>query len=148
MASRRHRGGLMRRTTHTLALLGACAALVAGCGDDSSGDSATGGQSAPDAKVLSPHAADNAKGAGNLCLPKDVSGAFHKTIAAFNKQSDVKATLQELPESADEQRNQLIQRSQAKSDECDVMGIDVIWTAEFASQGWIQDLSKVVAQRK
>jgi multiple sugar transport system substrate-binding protein len=139
----------MRRTTYLLALLGAGAALVAGCGDDSSnGDSAAGGQSAPDAKVLAPDAADNAKGSVNLCLPKDVSGAFHKTIAAFNKQSDVQATLQELPESADEQRNQLIQRSQAKSDECDVMGIDVIWTAEFASQGWIQDLSKVVEQRK
>jgi multiple sugar transport system substrate-binding protein len=139
----------MRRTTYILALLGAGAALVAGCGDDSSGgDSGASGQSAPDAKVLSPDAADNAKGSVNLCLPKDVSGAFHKTIAAFNKQSDVKATLQELPESADEQRNQLIQRSQAKSSECDVMGIDVIWTAEFASQGWIQDLSKVVAQRK
>jgi multiple sugar transport system substrate-binding protein len=140
----------MRTTTYTLALLGICAGLIAGCGDDSSsgGGGATSGQSAPDVKAISPDAADNAKGTVNLCLPKDVSGAFHKTIAAFNKQSDVKATLQELPESADEQRNQLIQRAQAKSDECDVMGIDVIWTAEFASQGWIQDLSKVVEQRK
>ena len=79
-----------------------------------------------------------------VCLPKDVSGAFHKTIDAYNKsQSAVKAKLLELPESADEQRNQLIQRLQAKSPECDVMGIDVIWTAEFASQGWIKDLSQV-----
>jgi multiple sugar transport system substrate-binding protein len=143
----------MRSSKHTLALLGLCAALIVGCGSDSStAGSSSGGdrgaQSAPDVKALSPDVASNASGNVTLCLPKDVSGAFHKTIDAFNKQSKVKATLMELPESADEQRNQLIQRLQAKSPDCDVMGIDVIWTAEFASQGWIQDLSKIVEQRK
>ena len=139
----------MRSTTYTLMLLGICAALIAGCGSDSGSDSSGGGgQSAPDVKALSPTAADGAKGNVTVCVPKDVSGAFHKTVDAFNKQSDVQAKLQELPESADEQRAQLIQRLQAKSPECDVMGIDIIWTAEFASQGWIQDLSKIVEQRK
>jgi multiple sugar transport system substrate-binding protein len=134
-----------------LALLGACAVLVSGCGEDDSGGGGGGGggtQATEGAKPLSPDVAEGATGDVTLCLPKDVSGAFTKTIAAFNKESDVQAKLQELPESADEQRNQLIQRAQAKSKDCDVMGIDVIWTAEFASQGWVQDLSEVVAQRK
>ena len=67
----------------------------------------------------------------------------HKTIAAFNEEvTGVTAKLLELPESADQQRNQLVQRSEASSDECDVMGIDIIWTAEFASQGWLKDLPR------
>jgi multiple sugar transport system substrate-binding protein len=141
----------MRRFRYVLALLAlAAAGVVAGCGgsdDGSSGKSSGGGsdKSAP----LAADAAKNAKGSVTVCLPKDVSGAFHKTIAAFNQQQGkVKAKLYELPESADEQRNQLIQRAQAHSGDCDVMGIDVIWTAEFASQGWSRDLSQVVAQRR
>jgi trehalose/maltose transport system substrate-binding protein len=145
-------GGFMRRTTYTLALLGVGAALVAGCGGSSGsegGSSGGGGQTAKSGGALSPSAANGAKGSVTLCVPKDVSGAFHKTVTAFNKeQSGVTAKLLELPESADEQRNQLIQRSQAKSSECDVEGIDVIWTAEFAGQGWLKDLSPVIAQRR
>ena len=142
----------MRRSTYPLALLCAGALLLAGCGGDDSGgsgsESASGGGGTPDVKAIAPDAADGATGSVTVCLPKDVSGAFHKTIDAFNEESDVEAKLFELPESADEQRNQLIQRSQAKSDECDVMGIDVIWTAEFANQGWLMDVSQIVDQRK
>jgi multiple sugar transport system substrate-binding protein len=141
----------MRRTTYMLALLAAGAALVAGCGSSggSGGGGGGGGETAKSGGALAPSAANGAKGTVTMCVPKDVSGAFHKTVTAFNKQqSAIKAKLLELPESADEQRNQLIQRSQAKSPECDVEGIDVIWTAEFAGQGWLKDLSQVVAQRR
>ena len=135
-----------------------CIAVLAGCGGG--GDNSNGGASsssgtakptstASSRNVLTPAAAKGAKGNVTLCLPKDVSGAFHKTIDAYNKsQSAVKATLFELSESADEQRNQLVQRLDAKSPECDVMGIDVIWTAEFASQKWVKDLTPVIAARK
>jgi multiple sugar transport system substrate-binding protein len=138
----------MRRFGPVLALLGASAALVAGCGGDSGGGSG-GSSSSASGGALSANAAQNAKGKVTVCVPKDVSGAFHKTIAAFNRsQSAVQAGLLELSESADEQRNQLITRAQAKSSECDVEGLDVIWTAEFANQGWVKDLSKVVQQRR
>jgi multiple sugar transport system substrate-binding protein len=136
-----------------LAAAALCAALVVGCGGSSSSSSSGGGgggksQGVDQSLVLSPSAAKGAKGSVTLCLPKDVSGAFHKTIAAFNKsQSAIKANLLELSESADEQRSQLVQRLQAKSSECDVMGIDVIWTAEFANQKWVKDLTQVIAQR-
>jgi multiple sugar transport system substrate-binding protein len=132
-----------------------CAALVVGCGGSSGGGTSGGGggqsgaSGAKAEQALSPTLAQSAKGNVKICLPKDVSGAFHKTIAAYNKsQTAVKATLFELSASADEQRNQLIQRLQAKSAECDVMGIDVIWTAEFANQRWVKDLSQVIASRK
>jgi multiple sugar transport system substrate-binding protein len=132
-----------------------CIAVLAGCGggdDNGGGAKATAApskSSASSKNVLTPAAASGAKGNVTLCLPKDVSGAFHKTIDAYNKsQTAVKATLFELSESADEQRNQLVQRLGAKSPECDVMGIDVIWTAEFASQKWVKDVTPAIAARK
>jgi multiple sugar transport system substrate-binding protein len=110
---------------------------------------ASTGQKASSSKnVVQPAAAENAKGTVTMCVPKDVSGAFHATVKQLNAQGGVQAKLLELPESADEQRNQLVQRLEAKSPECDLMGIDVIWTAEFANQGWLKDVSPVVAQRK
>ena len=59
-----------------------------------------------------------------------------------------KATLTEFPASADQQRTQFIQRQQAKSDDCDVFSSDVIWTAEFASQKWLYDLTPYVQAQK
>jgi len=56
--------------------------------------------------------------------------------------------LLEFSTSADEQRSQFIQRQQAKSGECDIFSSDVIWTAEFASQKWIYDMSPYIDSRK
>ena len=123
------------------------AVMVLGIDSDDGGDGGGGAEQSASA-AIAPDAADSATGSVTVCLPKDVSGAFHKTIEAFNEESEVEADLLELSESADEQRNQLITRAQAKSPECDVMGLDVIWTAEFANQGWAMDLSQVVEQRQ
>jgi multiple sugar transport system substrate-binding protein len=41
-----------------------------------------------------------------------------------------------------------VQREQAKSSECDVLGMDVIWTAEFAAQGWLRDVSPAIQARQ
>jgi multiple sugar transport system substrate-binding protein len=60
----------------------------------------------------------------------------------FNKANpDAKVKLLELPEAADEQRRLQIQRLRAKNTECDVLGMDVIWTAEYAAQGWLSDVT-------
>jgi multiple sugar transport system substrate-binding protein len=42
-----------------------------------------------------------------------------------------------LPEAANDQLAQLVANLQAKSDAYDVIDMDVVWTAEFASAGWI-----------
>jgi multiple sugar transport system substrate-binding protein len=140
------------RTVGGTAIAAACALLVAACGGSDSGSgsttAATAQKSSSDKNVVAPAAAQNAKGSVTMCVPKDVSGAFHATVKELNAKGGVQAKLLELPESADEQRNQLVQRLEAKSPECDVMGIDVIWTAEFANQGWLKDVSPVVAQRR
>jgi multiple sugar transport system substrate-binding protein len=142
----------MVRTFGGAAIAAACALLVAACGGSDSGSgsttAATGQKATSSKNVVEPAAAQNAKGTVTMCVPKDVSGAFHATVKELNAKGGVQAKLLELPESADEQRNQLVQRLDAKSSECDVMGIDVIWTAEFANQGWLKDVSPVVAQRR
>jgi multiple sugar transport system substrate-binding protein len=122
-------------------LLVALALAVAGCGDDD--DDGGDAQQAPSADP------SQASGNVNWCIGKDTSGAYGAAIDLFKKEnSKVNVKLVELPESADEQRRQLVQRLDAESDECDVLGMDVIWTAEFAAQEWLQDTSQIIEPRQ
>src|ERR671919_1659691 len=122
-------------------LLVVLALAVAGCGDDD--DDGGDSQQAP--------TGDTSKAKGNVswCIGKDTSGAYGTAIDLFKKENpDITVKLVELPESADEQRTQLVQRLDAESDECDVLGMDVIWTAEFAAQNWLQDTSDIIEPRR
>jgi multiple sugar transport system substrate-binding protein len=44
-----------------------------------------------------------------------------------------------LPADADSQREQLVRRLGAEDDSIDIIGMDVIWTGEFANAGWIEE---------
>ena len=69
---------------------------------------------------------------------KDVSGNLQKQIDQFNAQHPQgKVTLHELPDAADQQRQQMIQNSQIKNPQMAVVSVDNVWTAEFAANGWI-----------
>jgi multiple sugar transport system substrate-binding protein len=125
------------------AVLAAVAIGIAGCGGSGDDDDDGGGG---DAKKVT-----QAKPTGNVtwCIGKDTTGAFGTVVDNFNKANpDANVKLLELPEAADQQREQQIQRLQAKSDECDVLGMDVIWTAEYAAQGWLQDVTDAIEKRK
>jgi multiple sugar transport system substrate-binding protein len=52
----------------------------------------------------------------------------------------------DLPSAADHQRAHLIARLQAGRDDYDVLGLDVVWTAEFARGGYILPLDSVSDQ--
>lgn len=52
-----------------------------------------------------------------------------------------RVTLIKLPDEADDQHAQLVANLQTKSSRYDVMNLDVIWTAEFAANGWIVPLN-------
>ncbi len=74
---------------------------------------------------------------------KDTSGNMPKLIAQFNEQHpDGKVTLHELPDNADQQRQQMIQNTQIKNPAMAVMSVDVVWTAEFAAKGYVIELPK------
>jgi multiple sugar transport system substrate-binding protein len=47
--------------------------------------------------------------------------------------------IQELPSGADGQREQLVRRSAAKDSSLDILGLDVVWEAEFSEAGWIEN---------
>ena len=46
-----------------------------------------------------------------------------------------------LPNEADAQREQLVRRLGAEDDTIDLIGMDVIWTGEFANAGWIEEIT-------
>jgi len=104
-----------------------------------------GGGGSSESKTLEPSDAKNASGQVTWCIGKDTSGAFKTAVEKFNQQNPkLEAKLLELPENADIQREQQIQRLRAESNECDVLGMDVIWTAEYAASGWLYDVTPVV----
>jgi len=124
--------------------------LVAACGGGSSGGGGGGSSSGSNgstsgAKAIDVNSMKNAKGNVTLCMGKDTSGDKTALVKQFNQQNPgIHAKLLEFSTSADEQRAQFVQRQQAKSGECDVFYSDVIWTAEFASQKWLYDMSPYV----
>ena len=127
------------------AVLAALAIGIAGCGG--SGDDDDSGGGGGDAKKVT-----EAKASGERDLVH--RQGHHRCIRDGCRQLQQgepgreRRSCCELPEAADLQREQQIQRLQAKSDECDVLGVDVVWTAEYAGQGWLQDVTDAVEKRK
>ena len=66
-------------------------------------------------------------------------GAFEKAINDCSKQSDGRYAIEynRLPTDADQQRELVARRLAAEDSDIDIIGMDVIWTAEFAEAEWI-----------
>src|SRR5258708_6179934 len=115
----------MRRAMPGIAILAAGLMLLAGC----TADGASPGGSAP---------ATNGIGPITFAIGKDNSGWLQGVITGWNQgHPSQKVTLLLLPQASNGQLAQLVANLQAKSDLYDVIDMDVIWTAEFASNGWI-----------
>ena len=112
-------------------LVGAVVALVlTACGGPDEGGGGGGG---------------DAQGTGPITFVagKDTSGKYPKVIEKWNAaHPNEKVSMIELPEAADAQRSGFVTNLQAKSDKYDVLGIDVVWTAEFAKSGWLVELDQ------
>jgi len=115
----------MRRAMRGIAVVAAGLFITAGC--TSSGGSSGG-----------PPPSTNGIGPITFAIGKDNPGWLQGVITGWNKRNpSQKVTLLLLPEASNDQLAQLVANLQAKSDEYDVIDMDVIWTAEFASNGWI-----------
>ena len=70
---------------------------------------------------------------------KEPGGAFVNAAQVCTEQAGgrYRVELADLPPSADQQREQLVRRLAAGDKDIDIMGMDVIWTAEFAEAGWL-----------
>lgn len=103
--------------------------LAAGCaaaGEEGGGESGTGGT-----------------GPITFATGRDTTAYLQPLLDRWNQAHPAeKVTLLELPEAADEQRAQIAANLQAQSSRYDVLGLDVVWTAEFAENGWIIPLER------
>ncbi|WP_235926145.1 ABC transporter substrate-binding protein [Actinokineospora pegani] len=106
---------------------------MSACGSSDSGS--------PDGGAGNTPAALEGVGPISFVTGKDLSGNLQNQIDEWNKSHpDQQATLIELPEDADAQRQQFVQNAQTQSDAYTVLNLDVIWTAEFAANQWVEQL--------
>ncbi|MGC5019211.1 ABC transporter substrate-binding protein [Micromonospora sp. DT47] len=122
-----------RGSSLSIAVIGTLALVVgaAGCGGDDGGGGGTQAQ---------PGTLEG-KGPITWATGKDTSGYIKSALDKWNKDHpNEQVRLIELPEAADAQRQQLIQNAQTKSDAYSIVSTDVVWTAEFAANGWIEQL--------
>ena len=93
------------------------ALLLVGCGSGGSGGPAT----------------------VNLWVFQEPSGSFTDAAKRCSDESGgrYRIAFNALSNNADQQRQTLVRLLAAKSSSIDVAGMDVVWTAEFASAGWI-----------
>ncbi|MER7502256.1 ABC transporter substrate-binding protein [Nonomuraea pusilla] len=103
--------------------------LAAGCaaaGEEGDGETGTGGT-----------------GPITFATGRDTTAYLQPLLDRWNQAHPAeKVTLLELPEAADEQRAQMVANLQARSSRYDVLGLDVVQTAEFAENGWIIPLER------
>ena len=73
---------------------------------------------------------------------KDNSNVWPHLVSEWNSQHpSEKVTLKQQSAEADQQLSDLQQHFQSKDPGYDVVTVDVVWTAEFAAQGWLMPLS-------
>ncbi|WP_200307261.1 ABC transporter substrate-binding protein [Streptomyces adelaidensis] len=122
------------RTSRVLqcsAVLVAAGLVLTACG--SSDDSSSSGAS------KSP--SFSGRGPITYAAAKDSSGVVQKVIDSWNEQHPKeKVTFVQLPADVNQQRQQMIQNAETKSDAYTVLSLDVVWTSEFAAHQWIDQL--------
>jgi multiple sugar transport system substrate-binding protein len=86
--------------------------------------------------------AEEGGGAGrtlNWYVFNEPGGANEQAIETCNEEAKGRYRIryQRLPTDANQQRELIVRRLAAEDETVDIVGMDVIWTAEFAEAGWI-----------
>ncbi len=97
--------------------------------------------------LLGPSACGGGENPGNVILdywagiPEETQ---YKLIKKFNEQNkgEFQITLREMPQDYGDYFEKLKTEFQARGTETDVIAGDTIWTAEFAANGWLADVSE------
>jgi multiple sugar transport system substrate-binding protein len=89
---------------------------------------------------------DGGSGSGvdlSFFIFNEPSGAYQEAAKKCSDESGGRYSIdfEFLPAQADAQREQLVRRLGAEDDSIDIIGMDVIWTAEFANAGWLREWS-------
>jgi multiple sugar transport system substrate-binding protein len=111
-------------------LAAVCAVLLAAGCADTAGPTSAG------------RAADSGIGPISFATGQVDTGYLQPLVSQWNARHPAeRVTPIYLPDDANDQYAQLVANLQAHSSVYDVMSLDVIWTAEFASNGWITPLT-------
>ena len=107
------------RATASLALAAALALGLAACGSGDSGGSRT----------------------LTFFVAIQPGGSIEKVSERCSEESNGRYTVKPefLPTDASQQREQLVRRLGAEDPSIDIIGMDVIWTGEFANAGWVDE---------
>jgi multiple sugar transport system substrate-binding protein len=95
---------------------------------------------------------DSESGAGRQTLSwfiaRQPGGAVEALAARCSQASGgrYRIRVELLPSQADQQREQLVRRLGAEDDSLDLLGLDVVWTGEFANAGWIRPVPEQTRQ--
>ena len=75
----------------------------------------------------------------NWYVFNEPGGSYDKAVADCNKDAGGKYQINyvKLPTDANQQRELVVRRLAAEDKDIDLIGMDVIWTAELAEAGWI-----------
>lgn len=73
----------------------------------------------------------------------DDTGTVRRLLDAFNAahSGEIRVEWRQMARESDAHRRQLVDLLSSGSDEIDVMASDVIWTAEFARNRWVEDVT-------
>ena len=123
---------------------------VAGCGKNSLSRRdflRLGGAGLAGTILFGPSACGGGEDPGNVILdywagiPEETQ---YKLIKKFNEQNNggFQITLREMPQDYGDYFDKLKTEFQARGTETDVIAGDTIWTAEFAANGWLADVSE------
>lgn len=121
-----------RRTGAVLCALALSTTMVA-CSNESDGGNgdAAGGSTASGAD----------RGPITFAMGRNDTDKIIPIIDKWNAEhADEQVTLKELAGEADDQRDTLVQSLQAGNADYDVMALDVVWTADFAANQWLEPL--------
>ncbi|WP_020109067.1 extracellular solute-binding protein [Nocardia sp. 348MFTsu5.1] len=99
--------------------------------------------------VISACDSGSTPGTINIYAPADGASFIEEAGATCtaNSNGEYKVKTFVLPKSADDQRLQLARRLAGDDHGLDLMGMDVVWTAEFANAGWMEPVPDDLAAK-
>jgi len=83
-----------------------------------------------------------------FAVQADSTPALEKIVEAFNNQSEkyeVEAII--MTNDSGQMHNQLLNSLSSKSDEYDVISMDVVWAGEFAAAGYLQPIDQILMDK-
>ncbi len=124
-----------------LATVSVALLTVSACSSDNGGSESS--SSAAGSSAGSSESASGDRGPITYAEGKDTTetGVIKQIIDKWNAaHPDEQVTFKEQAADADAAHDDFVQHLQAKQSDYDVLGLDVVWTAEFAAKGWLQPL--------